>query len=318
MPRMRHTAAPIAIALCVALPVGSALAQTENATPLQQQQHGGWQSRIGQILGQILNGRSGNSGTLEAEWAAGRFPLATRRADFEARVDAEVRNGSMNYGNGEQLKREYYSLVQLEARYGEDRRFTTQERSELTARYEALTRSVNEGGYGNTGGTTTGPGYSNYPSYGEVRVAEGQAEFNRRVDQAEYERRISRSTASRLRSDYASLVRLEEQYQRDGYLSDREREELRARLEELNGRVGDSGYGTNPGAYTSQRARLDGIARALPNAGLSSTARAQLRIELEDVSRLEAAYARLNATSEELAYLERRIMDLESRVRIRR
>ena len=52
--------------------------------------------------------------------------------------------------------------------------------------------------------------------------------------------------------------------------------------------------------------------------GLSATAQTQLRVELGDVTRLEAAYARTSPSADDRAYLERRIVDLETRVRIRR
>ncbi|WP_157973368.1 hypothetical protein, partial [Blastomonas sp. UPD001] len=65
-------------------------------------------------------------------------------------------------------------------------------------------------------------------------------------------------------------------------------------------------------------ARLDAIARALPASGLSASAQAQLRVEHEDLTRLEAAYARLTPSADERAYLDRRLGDLETRARVRR
>jgi hypothetical protein len=295
-----------------------AWAQTEQPTTVQGQPR--IQDRIGQILGQIFGGRNGSASSLDAEWAQGRFPLAAQRNQFETRVDAEVRSGAINYANGNQLKRDYFDLVDLEARYGADRRFSTQERSDLSARYEALTRALSNGGYG-TGGGNQYPG-TQYPGgqYGNnnaVRVADGQADFNRRVTDAVNSRRISRSEGTRLRNDYTSLVRLEEQYLRDGYLSDGERSEIEGRLDELDARVGDVGFGSG-GYQSGPRARLDAIARALSSSGLSSSARAQISVEHGDLMRLEAAYAQLRPSAEDSAYLDRRIADLEARVRIRR
>lgn len=302
------TLAALLAATAVSVP---ALAQTNQPNTVQQQPR--IQDRIGQILGQILGGRNGTTGTLDAEWTAGRFPLAAQRVQFDTRVDAEVRNGAINFSNGTRLKRDYLSLVELEARYGVDRRFTTQERSDLAARYDALIRAVNEGGYGSGNNGNDGQ----YPDPNDVRVAEGLDEFNRRVTDAVNARRISRTEGTRLRSDYARLVRLEEQYLRDGYLTDGERAELEARLDELDARVGDVAF--NGGGYQpTPRVRLDAIARALPASGLSALARAQLVVEHGDLMRLEAAYGRTQPTADDRAYLDRRIGDLEVRVRIRR
>lgn len=307
-----HKTALIGAIAGIAMTAVPATAQTGQTTELQQS--GTLQDRLGQILGQIF-GRRGDSGSLDAEWRAGRFPLANGRAQFESRIDAEVRAGTISFATAQQLRRDYFALVDLEARYGADRVFSSQERADLAARYEALSRALQQGGTGNPYPGNPYPG-GPYPGTGDVRIAEGQAEFNRRVDQAVFERRITRSEGTRLRSDYAALVRQEEQYLRDGYLSDRERAELENRLYDLETRVGDSGYGG--GYQTPQRVRLDAVGRALSSSGLSSTARAQLSVELGDLLRLEAAYARLQPTAEESAYLERRIADLEARVRLRR
>ena len=40
-------------------------------------------------------------------------------------------------------------------------------------------------------------------------------------------------------------------------------------------------------------------------------------MEYEDLSRLAAAYRRLNPSAEELGYLDRRLSDLEGRARVR-
>jgi hypothetical protein len=41
-----------------------------------------------------------------------------------------------------------------------------------------------------------------------------------------------------------------------------------------------------------------------------------LQVEYEDLARLESAYARINESTEEQAYLERRLAELETRARI--
>lgn len=98
-------------------------------------------------------------------------------------------------------------------------------------------------------------------------------------------------------------------------LSESERGDLDARLDSLDARLGDVSYATTA---LSPRARLAAISGAVPSSGLSTAAQAQLRVEVEDLSRLEAAYARLTVSADERAYLDRRLGDLEARARVRR
>ena len=73
-------------------------------------------------------------------------------------------------------------------------------------------------------------------------------------------------------------------------LSESERGDLDARLDSLDARLGDVSYATTA---LSPRARLAVISGAVPSSGLSTAAQAQLRVEVEDLSRLEAAYTNL-------------------------
>ncbi|MFJ6024810.1 hypothetical protein ACIQC9_09485 [Brevundimonas sp. NPDC092305] len=294
--------AALALAMGAAAP---ALAQTNTTTqePTQQQE------RIGAILGALFGDRLGVTTSIESQWAAGRTPLLTQRSQFETRVDADVRNRTLSQATGTRLKADYAALVELETRYGADRRFTTQERNDLADRYGALTQVLADGGYAdggyNNGGSST------------ASVADGRTEFNRRVDAAVSARRLSRTEGTRLKTDYSALVTIEAGYLRDGQITAREQQDLDARLDALDARVGDVGYGGGSTVQTPT-ARLDAVLRALPSAGLSTTAQTQLRVEHEDLNRLAAAYDRLSPTSDERAYLERRISELETRARVRR
>lgn len=280
----------------------TAFAQTNT-----DQQRTPQQERLNSIFGALFGDRTGTTGSIEAQWSLGRTPLATQRRQFESQVDQEVRSRSIDQRTGAQLKSDYYELVQLEARYGADRRFTQQEQADLSERYERLTQAVTGGGYANDPSNDLG-----------ISVADGQSEFNQRVDSQVTARRMTRVSGARLKSDYASLVRTEASYLRDGRVTDQERDDLYTRLEALDARVGDMANTGGGNTAQTPRARLDAIARALPSSGLSSSAQAQLRVEHEDISRLEAAYARTNASADDRAYVERRLTDLETRVRIRR
>lgn len=291
-------------AVAFILSSGAAFAQTSSTGA--DQQRSTQQDRLNSIFGALFGDRMGATGSMEAQWATGRTPLATQRAQFESRIDADVRAGTIDQRTGARMKSDYYELVQLEARYGADRRFTTQERTDLADRYGQLTQALTDGSYGDDDGGTS-----------SASVADGQSAFNQRVDAAVSARRLTRVAATRLKTDYAALVRTEANYLRDGRVTREEQDDLDARLDALDARVGDGAYGGGSAVQTP-RARLDAIARALPSSGLTAAVQAQIRIEHEDLSRLEAAYARLNTTADDKAYLERRLSDLETRTRMRR
>lgn len=282
---------------------GAALAQAGLADQPTAQE-----DRVGAILGTLFGDRLGAFGastSIERQWAAGRKPLATQRTQFNTHIDNDVRSGSLTQRNGARVKAEYDELVALEARYGADSRFTTAERTELGDRYGALTQALTDGGYGNDDGDSD-----------TLSVAEGRAEFDRRVDAAVSARRLSRTQATALKRDYAALIQTEATYARDG-ISDREQEDMDARLDALDARVGDTTYGGGP-VVLDNRTRLSNIDSALRTSGLTAAAQVQVRVEAGDLTRLDASYARATPSSDDRSYLERRIVDLETRARVRR
>ena len=276
-------------AAALALTAGSALAQSSTTE----------RNPIADIFGALFGDRLGVTTSIESQWAAGQTPLANQRAQFEARVDSEVRTGALSQATGARLKSDYYELVELEARYGADRRFTTAERTTLADRYGTLTQVLADRAYADAGTVTT------------AEVAAGRAEFEARVNAAVAARQITRAQGRRLITDYATVAGIETGYLRDGSLSNAELADLDARLDALDARLPDTAYAT-----LTPRQRLDAINRALANNRLSTNVRAQLQVEYEDLARLEAAYARLNESADEQAYLNRRLAELETRARV--
>lgn len=298
------------IAAGTLLLASGAVAQTPySQTPYNQVPYGQSRPSTGQeVFGQILQNLFGGqtTGTLDAEWSRGRRALAGQQTAFNNRLDAEVRSGALQSWSADRIRTDYDALVRLEADYGRDGRFTTQERQDLTARYDALTRAAQDGGYGDDLG-----GYSS--------VADGRAEFERRVAAAVSARRLSHTDATRLRADYAALIRMETEYQRDG-LTTRERQDIETRLDALDARIGDVGYGGgnwNGNWQQTPRERLAAIERALPSLNRGEAAD-RIRVQLEDLTRLDAAYTRLTPSSDDRAYLDRRIGELEVQARIHR
>jgi hypothetical protein len=285
---------PLLIAASIAVTAVPATAQSTTPAPTPTTR-----DRIGQILGNLLGVGNAADSSLDGQWRAGRLPLGNQRIEFDTRVDSDVRAGLLSQATGARLKADYDALIDLEARYGADRSFSSTERSDLSARYNTLLQVLADRGY--TGGVSV-----------RAEVSEGQVDFNRRVDAQVTARKLTRTAATRLKNDYAALVRVETGYLNDGVLTDSERNDLDERLDALDLRVGDVAY-TAP---VTAKTRLAAIASALPASGLSTTARAQLLVEHGDLVRLEAAYARLTPTAEERAYLEQRITSLETRARV--
>jgi len=300
-PKLLSAVAAGALVLAAA-PLASA--QTPYSST-QQQQPTTSQDAFGAILGALFGDRLGVSTSLESEWGRGRRPLSNQSTQFQARLDSDVRSGRLSRSEADRLRYEYDDLVQLEARYTADGRVTSQERADLVAKYREFSQRVDAGG----------SDYSN----GRTSVADGRADFEARVDTAVRNRRLTRTEGTRLKSDYQDLIRVESGYLRDGRLTSQERDDLDTRLDALDARVGDGPTGGNGGGWQDNRTRLSNIERALSSGnGLSRTEIADIRVEVGDLTRLEAAYSRTQPSSDDRSYLDRRIGELEVRARVRR
>lgn len=229
---------------------------------------------LGAVLGAVFGDTYGQTPGLEDDWNRGQRPMAERGAALDARIDAGLRDGSLNRSEATQLRADYQTLVRLETRYAADGRLSADERNDLRNRYEALSRRIDDQ-------------RPDTPAWGWQPPSEVRGEFRARVDTAERNRRISRIEASRLRTDFDALVRVENDYRRDSF-SERERETLSSRLAELNRRVGDGYDGDYGDRYDNdpRAAELEARIRDGERTGrISRTEAARLRDELRDLSR---------------------------------
>lgn len=274
------TSTKILAASAVALALAAGATSASAQTPYGQQPYSQTQTDpIGAILGALFGDRLGVSTTLDSEWSRGRRPLGANRAQFESRLDADVRSGAISTSAARSLTAEYNELVALETRYTADGRVTTTERADLTERYRAFSTRYQAGGQG---------GYDD--DYDDWRpLAESRTAFNARLDAGVRNRTLTRSQATRLSNDFNALVQLETTYDRNG-IDARERADLEARWADLNRRVGDDyddgytpgdNYGSDPrGAQIEAR-----IAAGERNGSISRTEAASLRLELRDLTR---------------------------------
>ena len=233
-------------ALALASTASVAQAQSQPYYPTTQTQPQTQPSTGDQVLGAILGALFGNNGqqSLDDQWRRGTRPLYNGQTQFQTRLDAGVRDRTLTYDQSTRLRADYADLVALETRYYADRSFSTTERADLSERYRQLSQRL-EGGWGDDG---YDDGYDNgYNGY--ATIAEGRTAFDARVDAALRSRNISRTESTRLKADYATLIRLETSYQRGG-IDSREQADLQSQLRALNERVGDDyDSGGNYGDY---------------------------------------------------------------------
>lgn len=276
---------------------GSAAAQTSTSGQTNQ-------DRLGAVVGALFGDRLGLS-AMDQAWLRGARPLSEGRTQFTTRVDTSLRSGAISSSAATRLRADYDALVTLESQYAGDGRFSTEERADLNNRYTTLTQTLDSGAAG----------------YGEASlVAQGRADFESRVDAAVAARRITRVQGAQLKTDYQSLIQVEAGYQADGSISAAERTDLDTRLDALDARVGDGPAGqtptTPPATVQSRLNSLDAAVTTAERSGSITRAEAaDIRVELGDLVRLQAAYGRYAATADDTAYLERRVGELEARVR---
>lgn len=290
---------PLVLALALAPALPAAAQSSNNNYP----SNSGQSDAFSNFLGSIFGNQQSVDQTLDNDWNQGERPFAQRRQQVEARISESLASGAINRNEADAVRRQYESIVDTEARYAANGGITTAERNDLRARYRAMIDQVNDSrdpqGYGQQGGA--------YQS-----IAAQRTSFDTRVNQALQQRRISTAEAQRLRSDFQGLAQLEANYRRNG-LDTREIADLDARFDGLERRLNDSGFGNdvNPVRWSSFENRILAAERS---GALQRREAAQLRTEIGDLSRLDAAYAANGLNSSERAYLTRRHAEIEARV----
>lgn len=275
-----RTRLALVAATALAVGAGSAHAQTNTQTN---------QDRLGAVVGALFGDRLGIS-ALDQAWLRGGRPLRDGQSQFNTRVDSSLRVGQISSAAATRLRADYTALVDLETRYAADGRFTNEERADLNSRYNALTQTLESGAAG----------------YGDVNsVAQGRAAFEARVDASVNARRITRTEATRLKTDYQALIQLETRYAAKGSITAAERNDLDTRLDALDVRVGDGPAVQPPVATQTPRVRLAALETAVTAAersgALTRADAADVRVQLGDLTRLEAAYGRYNPSADETA-----------------
>jgi hypothetical protein len=275
------------------------LSVAANAQTQQAQQNDILQQMLGAMFGTTPQA---TDQTLESDWNQGRRPFGQRREQLDARIDAAVRDGSISRGEAEQIRAEYDDIVRLEERYSADGNVSPQQRQDLRARYRAMSQRVGDGNYGQDG----------YQQGGRwVPLSTRSSAFEQQINAGLRNRTLSQTEANRLRNDWRALAQVEANYQRGG-LDSREQADLWARYNAIDdrmaGSIGGFGNDRNPVRWSQMETRL---ATAERNGRISRNDAVQLRAQLGDLARLDAAYANGGYSSDQRAYLTRRYAELD-------
>ena len=271
----------------------------------------------GDIFGQLLGAVFGTNQqvseqALETDWNQGRRPFEQRRPQLEARIDTAVRQGSLTRNDADQIRREYNDIVRLEAQYSADGNVSQQQRSDLRARYRALSQRVGGGGPDVNAGQNYDRG--NYRDDEQWQPLESHyRDFERRIDTGLRNRQLTQSEAAQLRSDWRNLAQTEANYQRGG-IDNREQADLWARYNDIDERLNDSadgGFGNDRDSlqWGQLQTRLTAAER---NGNISRNEAVQLRVQLGDLTRLDQAYAAGGYSADEREYLKQRYRQVDA------
>jgi hypothetical protein len=298
--KTHHVIAAASGALLLTVPAVAIAQGQQDYGQQQQQQQGG-------ILGQLLGAMFGQSPqaseqTLETDWNQGRRPFAQRRASLDARIDAAVRDGSIDRREANEMRREYDEIVRLEGEYSADGSVSPQQRGELRSRYRALAQRAGGQGYGQS--------YEQDRDQGAERwqmLSTRAAEFEQRVAAGLQSRDLTRADATRLRADWRALSQLEASYLRGG-IDQREQSDLWARYKAIEGRLDRNDAVDSVTRWTDLERRL---ASSEQTGRLTRNEAVQVRAQLSDLTRLDAAYAVGGYSAEQQTYLNRRHSELD-------
>jgi opacity protein-like surface antigen len=295
----------------------SALMLASTASAQQQSQP----NILEQLFGNVFGNSQVAEQTLESDWNQGRRPFEQRREQLDARIDAAVRDGALSRNEADSMHREYEDIVRLEAQYSANGPMQPQQRDDLRTRYRALSQRVgyqnngqsNAQNNGQYGGQYGQPGYQTDDRW--QPLAQQNSLFEQRLGEAVRNRSLTQYDATRLRSEWRALGQLEQRYQYNG-LDAREEADLRARYAQIDSRMGGMLTGGFGNDRNIQRwAQMETRLQAAQRAGRMNAAQAvQMRAQMGDLQRLDAAYGRTGYSAEQRSYLTRRYGELDSAI----
>lgn len=149
--------------------------------------------------------------------------INARQQNTLARINNGIRNGALTQGEAAKLRTEFYALNQLEQRYRRDG-LSLRERQDLDRRFDELSRRI----YVQKNDRQTAGQW--------MSINARQANQFARINNGIRNGALTQAEATRLRSDFYALERLEQQYRLNG-LTLAERQDLDRRFDALSRRI---------------------------------------------------------------------------------
>ena len=228
-----------------------------------------------------------------------------RQREIDARIDAGMRDNSLNRAEATRLRAEFREIAALEANYRRGG-LSNSERADLDRRFDALSARVR--------------GERQYSQDRWANVNERQRELDARIDAGLRDRSLTQQEAARLRMEFHAIARVEAGYRRGG-LSNTERADLDRRFDALSAQIrGERLDSQDRWANVNERQReLDArIDAGLRDRSLTQLEAARLRTEFQEIARAEAYYRQGGLTNPERADLDRRFDALSAQIREQR
>jgi hypothetical protein len=153
--------------------------------------------------------------------------INARQERLDERIDRGVQNGSLTRREAVRLRAEFQDIARLEVRYRSSNGLSESERRDLDRRFDALSERIRDE-RSDRQDRDRGDRWT--------PINQRQRQLDNRIDEGLRDRSLSRTEAYRLRAEFTSIARLEDNYRRGG-LSNNERADLDRRFDRLSHRI---------------------------------------------------------------------------------
>ncbi|HEX2561050.1 hypothetical protein [Phenylobacterium sp.] len=232
-----------------------------------------------------------------------------RQVQLDQRIDAGVRSGQLTEAEAARLQAEFQDLSRLERRYRADG-LTPTERADLDRQFDQLSARIRD---------ERRDWQAERPGSGEWQnLNQRQARLEQRIDAGVRNGQLTQAEAARLRAEFQDILRLERRYRQNG-LSPAERADLDQRFDQLAASIRDERRDRQADRWENLNERQaqfqDRLNRAVQDRRLNSRQAMNLRMEFDNIARLEQNYRRDGLSRAERADLDMRFDRLQANFR---
>lgn len=232
-----------------------------------------------------------------------------RQATLDQRIDAGVRRGQLTEVEAARLRADFQELSRLERRYRADG-LSQSERADLDQRFDELAASIRE---------ERRDWQAERPGVGQWQnIDQRQAQLDRRIEAGVRNGQLTQVEAARLRAEFQGIARLERRYRQNG-LSPAERADLDRRFDQLSASIRDERRDRQTDRWENLNQRQaqfqERLNRAVQDRRLNSRQALSLRMEFDNIARLEQRYRIDGLTRAERADLDARFDRLQANFR---